>query len=129
MLPRECYLRVSWQGRRIVAQRSECPEYFVTGTLLMHMLHTAPRFIIGPHVVCLQIARSTCHYRERVAGIHRTSASVYIYESDKKNILSRHASPSFSTSPFHESLNSLHRNSSSRLIRLSRLLSNSRMSR
>lgn len=40
---RKCYLHVSWQGPRTVAQRSECPEYFGKETLLMHMLHTAAR--------------------------------------------------------------------------------------
>jgi len=53
----ECCLRVTWQGLRIVAQCSECPEYFVRGTLLMHMLHTAPRLYNWP-ARCVSTDRS-----------------------------------------------------------------------
>jgi len=53
MLPTSYLARVA----RIVAQCSECPEYFVRGTLLMHMLHTAPRLYNWP-ARCVSTDRS-----------------------------------------------------------------------
>lgn len=107
---RKCCLRVSWQGPHIVAQHAQCPEYFIMGTLLMHMLHTAPRLYNWP-ARCVSTDRSNMLLSQtRRHEIHHTSA--FMYEWREKNP----SRSSFSTPSSYEFLDSLHHNSSLWLI-------------